>query len=87
MNASPKNYRRTDLGSERRLGFIAQELEQHLPSEWTNLVWQTKTTTEENQTLFEDFRSLDYSRLVCVLWKVVQSQEARIAMLENKRKK
>jgi hypothetical protein len=75
------SYVRDDLPG-RRVGFRAQELQEHLPEEITNLVYMDYS---RDQPLL----GLDYSRLVCVLWcqakeqqKLLQELTARIQVLE-----
>ena len=66
------------LPTERRVGFIAQDVQQaiatHAP-QWTNIVGSKPVGDEELLTL-------DYSRLCTVLWGKVKQLEARLAALE-----
>ena len=64
------------LPSERRVGFIADEVKAALPTEWTNVVGSKPSGDEE-------YLTLDYSRLVTVLWGVVKQLSARVAVLEG----
>ena len=71
-------YTRTDGVEGTRLGMIAQDVEAALAAAdlgATNIV----TRDVQNPSLL----ALSYDRLVCVLWQVVKSQEARIAALES----
>jgi hypothetical protein len=70
-----KTYERTDLAPGKRIGFIAQDVEQSLPAEFANLVGTRPSGLGEVLTL-------DYSRLVTVLWGVVKNLQARIEALE-----
>ena len=71
---SARKFVRTDLGEdieqvERRIGFVAQELESGMPSYWTNLVHQGET------------KSVSYDRLTCVLWNCLKDTNAQVAAL------
>ena len=70
-----KTYERTDLAGK-RIGFIAQDVQGNLPEEFANLVG---TRPSEDSV---PFLTLDYSRLVTVLWGVVKNMQARIDTLE-----
>ena len=63
------------LPSERRVGFIADDIKGVLPAEWTNIVGIKPV----NDT---DYLTLDYSRMVSILWGVVKSQKQRLEDLE-----
>ena len=64
------------LPSERRVGFIADEVKAAIPTEWTNVVGSKHSGDQE-------YLTLDYSRLVTVLWGVVKQLSARVAVLEG----
>ncbi|MFX4226588.1 MAG: tail fiber domain-containing protein [Porticoccaceae bacterium] len=70
-----KTYARTDLAPGKRIGFIAQDVQGSLPrtGEFANLVG----TRPDGELL-----TLDYSRLVCVLWGVVKNLTSRLEALE-----
>jgi hypothetical protein len=70
-----KTYERTDLAGK-RIGFIAQDVQGNLPEEFANLVG---TRPSEDGV---PYLTLDYSRLVTVLWGVVKNLQARIEALE-----
>lgn len=73
-----KTYERTDLAPGKRIGFIAQDVVQsNLPEEFANLVG-----TRPGGDAEDPFLTLDYSRLVTVLWGVVKNLQARIEALE-----
>ena len=63
------------LPSERRVGFVADDVKAALPAEWSNLVGNKHVAGDE-------YLTLDYSRLVCILWTTVKSLTARVAALE-----
>ena len=70
-----KTYVRKDI-SGTRLGFIAQDVEENLPDEFANIIGMKYGG---DQPLL----SLDYSRLVCVLWGVCKGLQTRIDALET----
>jgi hypothetical protein len=76
---SVKTYTRTDLAPGKRIGFIAQDIQGSLPGtgEFANLVGTRPETADAGELL-----TLDYSRLVCVLWGVVKNLSSRIEALE-----
>ena len=80
-----KTYVRNDFESkQRRLGFIAQDVEQaastlHLGKNLTGS-FTTKNEAGESNT----FKTLDYSRLVCMFWGACQKLSDRVAHLESK---
>jgi hypothetical protein len=66
----------TELPSERRVGFIADDVQVAIAgSDWSNIVGAKMKNGE-------DYLTLDYSRLVCVLWGVVKGLYARVSTLE-----
>jgi len=66
----------TELHTERRVGVIADDVQAALANcGWTNIVG-SKSVNDE------DYLTLDYSRLVCVLWGHVKALTARVAALE-----
>ena len=67
----------TELPTERRVGFIADDVQAAIDgSGWSNIV----SSKMKNN---EDYLTLDYSRLVCVLWGHVKALTARVAALER----
>ena len=58
-------------------GFIAQELKEYLPQEFTNIVKENKVKNEN-----ETFLSINYMKLSVVLWKCCQEQQSKIEHLE-----
>ena len=77
-NVDAHTYVRKDMPGT-RLGFIANDIQDNIPDEFANLIGVQHGTTP--------LLTLDYSRLVCVLWQVVKSQEQRISALEAKKTK
>ena len=75
----PKHYSRNDKGGERRVGFIAQDIE---AATLRAGIPNTFTSTQHDGML-----GLDYSRLVTCLWSKLKQVENRLAVLEKKRTK
>ena len=50
----------------------------NLPEKFDNII---RAITDEGE---EELLTMDYARMVCVLWKVVQNQEERIKQLEGR---
>ena len=63
------------LPSERRVGFIADDVKAALPVEWSNLVGSKLVAGDE-------FLTLDYSRLIVAMWGTMKELRARVAALE-----
>ena len=78
-----KTYTRNDGVVGKRLGFIAQDVQEKLPDDWTNLVFEQggEGGDEENPLL-----AIDYSRLVTVLWGVTKRLTQRLEVLEAKQR-
>jgi len=74
-----KTYVRKDV-SGTRLGFIAQDVEENLPPEFANVIGRQYGGDVP-------LLSLDYSRMVCVLWGVCKALTARVEVLEGKKTK
>ena len=73
-------YKRNDYESAKtRIGFISQEIEDALPTEFQNIVGEY-TKEEEGKDPIA-LKTLDYSRLICILWGVCKKQEHQIAAL------
>ena len=89
---NPVNFKWID-GQERSDGFIAHELQAHLPeavtgekdatTEVTETVIAEDGTETEVTTTVPDMQGIDQSKLVPLLVKTIQELEARIAALEN----
>ena len=69
-----KTYTRTDVPGP-RIGFIAQDLQQHLPPEFANIMGMQYGGDRP-------LLALSYDRLVCVLWGAVKALTARVDALE-----
>ena len=66
----------TELPTERRVGFIANDVQAAISdSGWSNIV----SSKMKNG---EDYLTLDYSRIICILWGHVKALTARVAALE-----
>ena len=59
-------------------GFIAQELQKHLPKECKNIVKENKVKNED-----ETFLSINYMKLSVVLWKALQETLTKVEHLES----
>ncbi len=87
-----KTYERNDLGGQPRVGFVAQELEAVCTGNFAFIVGEgtrqsvsvpTGPETEEAQGEPETFKTVDYARLVTVLWGTVKGLQQRISALEQ----
>jgi hypothetical protein len=89
---NPVNFKWID-GQERSDGFIAHELQEHLPeavtgekdatTEVTETVVAADGTETEVTTTVPEMQGIDQSKLVPLLVKTIQELEARITALEN----
>ena len=83
-----KTYTRNDRNDERRVGFIAQDLEKVCKgSNYAHIIGSTvvpKHDADGEVVSEEEFLTVDYSRLVTVLWTCCQDLRARVAVLESK---
>jgi hypothetical protein len=77
---SVKTYERTDLAPGKRIGFIAQDIQQSLPGtgEFANLVG-TRPGKDGEELL-----TIDYSRLLTIAWAQLKIQQAQIADLTSR---
>ena len=83
-----KTYERNDLNGQKRVGFIAQDIEAVLPEYFQHIVGEgtlTKGEDAEGEPLEETIKTVDYSRLVCILWGVCKTMQQRIDALEEAR--
>jgi len=71
-----KTYVRKDVPGH-RIGFIAQDFQESVPPEFANLLGMQYGGDEP-------LLSLDYSRISCVLWNVVKSQQAELEALTTR---
>ena len=77
-NIKASTYKREDLDNEKRLGLIADEVESAIePLEIENVVGNKFYQNEE-------YKTLDYSRLVSLLIPAVNALSARVSELEAK---
>ena len=76
QSVDAKTYNRTDIPGE-RIGFIAQDIQKKIPPEFANLLGMQYGGDRP-------LLSLDYSRLVCVLWTICKSQQQQISTLDGR---
>jgi hypothetical protein len=77
-----KTYTRTDGVEGKRYGFIAQDVKSQLPSDISNIVFETRVPTPEGEEPGAMLLALDYSRLSSsVLWGVCKKQQQAIEAL------
>ena len=82
-----KTYERNDRNGEKRVGFIAQDIEAVLPEYFQHIVGQGTISRGENEggePIEETIKTVDYSRLVTVLWGVCKGLKQRIEVLESR---
>ncbi|MFT6336115.1 MAG: hypothetical protein ACJATI_002871 [Halioglobus sp.] len=90
MNMEPVSYKWKKGNTDNQLGFIAQDMEEVIPE-----VVSHKTLTPEQRTVAEtegrlpgdDMYALNYSKLIPVLVKAIQEQQAEIEILKVEIKK
>ena len=80
-----KTYSRNDLDGQKRVGFIAQELQKACDGHWTHIVSSSPDVNEEGVETGTSTLQVNYSRLVTVLWSVCKDLTARVAALEAQR--
>ena len=80
-----KRYLRTE-SQQRRVGLIAQDVESACKDDWACLLGTTlkEMPGEDDNTSKERILTLDYARLVTVLWGTLKAQQARLSALEVK---
>ena len=82
-----KRYTRNDTG-EHRHGFIAQDLEAACSDPFfAHIVGSTPATDAEGEEIegAAAIKTVDYSRLVAILWTTVRDLRSRVQELENAR--
>ena len=85
-----KKYIRNDRNGENRVGFVAQDLRAACAdSHFAHIVDSTTVTQEDSEGndipgTEEELLTVDYSRLVTVLWTTVQDLRSRVRHLEQK---
>ena len=80
-----KKYTRNDTG-ERRHGFVAQDLEaQCIDPFFAHIVGSTPATDDEGEEIAgaAPIKTVDYSRLVAILWTTVRDLRSRVQALES----
>ena len=74
-------HERNDLNNEKRVGFIAKNFEAVLPECYKKIV-RTGTFKRTEESEVEEIKTLDYSRIVTILWGALKNSNKRIAALE-----
>ena len=74
-NVDVKTYVRTDVPGQ-RIGFVAQDIQEHLPAEFANILGMQYGGDEP-------LLNLSYDRLVCVLWGACKALTTRVEALEQ----
>ena len=84
-----KVYKRVDLKDDTtRIGFLAQDFAGVLPPSWANIVGATEAVgahldQQGNEVPAKPSTlTLDYARVVCLVWQANRSMLARIEALE-----
>ena len=80
-----KKYTRNDTGEDRH-GFIAQDLEAACSDPFfAHIVGSTPATDDEGEEIAgaAAIKTVDYSRLVALLWTTVRDLRSRVQELEN----
>ena len=79
-NVNVRTYRRNDYETTRtRIRFISQEVEAALPTDFQNIVGEYTKEEEGKDPIAQ--KTLDDSRLVCILWGVCKNQQTQLATL------
>jgi len=77
-NVEAKVYERTDIGrTDKRIGFIANDVKDSCPDEWGNLV--STVNAKDGQIL-----GLDYARFCPILWTICRTQQELIKDLSTR---
>ena len=80
-----KKYTRNDTGEDRH-GFIAQDLESACSDPFfAHIVGSTPATDDEGDEIERaaPIKTVDYSRLVALLWTTVRDLRSRVQALES----
>ena len=85
---SVKKYTRTDR-NEKRVGFIAQDLAKVCTDHFAHIVGSISVAQEDAEGedipgSEQELLTVDYSRLVTVLWTTVQDLRSRVRQLEQR---
>ena len=78
-----KTYTRNDTGEDRH-GFIAQDLEAACTGNFAHIVGSTPATDTEGEEIegAAAIKTVDYGRLVALLWTTVRDLRGRVRELE-----
>jgi hypothetical protein len=76
-----KTYERNDLNGQKRIGFISQDFEKALPEDFKHIVGNGTLKREDSEE--EAIKTLDYPRIVCLLWGVCKNLQSRLDALEQ----
>ena len=79
VNVKTFIYKDNKYRSNDTVGFIAQQLLEHLPDEFKNIVKENKEKDSDNKYL-----SINYMKLSVVLWKALQEEINRREQIESK---
>ena len=84
-NLTTKTFIRNDKPEDlangiRSVGFVAQDLQNDLPSSFNNLVYSNENYQGSDKTIL----SIDYGLLTSILWEVVRWQGTHIQNLEDR---
>ena len=81
-----KKYTRNDTGEDRH-GFIAQDLEAACTGNFAHIVGSSPATDDEGEEIegAAAIKTVDYSRLVALLWTTVRDLRNRVQALESSR--
>ena len=87
-NEDAKTYTRNDIQDGKRIGFIVQDIQANSNDNWSKLIGIRKqfttTTNDEGEEIEEtETLTMDYARLVCVLWQTNKDMLKRIEDLET----
>ena len=74
LNIQMKNKKHND-----KYGFIAQELQKHLPKEFNHIVQENKDKHSDDK-----FLSINYMKVNLLLWGALQEEMAKTEYLESK---
>ena len=83
-NVQAKKYTRNDTGEDRH-GFISQDLEAVCAGNFAHIVGSTPATDDEGEEIegAAAIKTVDYSRLVALLWTTVRDLRSRVQELES----
>jgi hypothetical protein len=68
------------MDNKYEIGFVAQELETVLTEKYHGLVQDVNVDVGFGEQVY---KSIDYSRMICILWGIVKNQQQRIKTLED----